>query len=155
MRFVLRLLFTCLGVLMFVWMAGATSHAQACSNKSARGIYGYSCSGSVGNVPFAGYGVVAGDGRGHWNGRGKVSFGGDIHTWTHNTRPEHPAVVNGDCTGSVTYEVTVDGYPAPDAHFDFVIVDDGFEVKGFPTDPGYAVTCQLILERDKTQRHGR
>jgi hypothetical protein len=55
--------------------------------------------------------------------------------------------VNPDCTGSVTYEVTVGGNSVPDAHFEFVIVDDGREVKGFPIDNGYAASCQLILER--------
>ena len=55
--------------------------------------------------------------------------------------------MNPDCTGSVTYEVTIAGQQAPDAHFEYVIVDDGREVKGFPVDNGYAVTCQLILEK--------
>ena len=55
--------------------------------------------------------------------------------------------MNPDCTGAVTYEVTVGGQPVPDAHFDYVIVDNGREVKGFPTDAGYAMSCQLILEK--------
>jgi hypothetical protein len=47
----------------------------------------------------------------------------------------------------VTYEITIAGQPAPDAHFEFVIVDNGGEVKGIPVDPGYAVSCQLIREK--------
>ncbi len=140
-----------------IFIASNVSYAQqACSNKSAKGTYGYTCNGFAANPfnnfaiePFAGYGVVIGDGRGQWNGQGKVSFNGSIHTWTHNTKKEAPATVNPDCTGSVTYAVTVDGYPIPDVHFEFVFVDDGREVDGFPVDTGYAVTCRLILQSGK------
>ena len=94
--------------------------------------------------PFSAYGVVTGDGRGQWNGYGKVSFNGAIASWTHNTRTDAPSTVNPDCTGSVTYAVTVGEYPVPDSHFEFVIVNAGQEIKGFPIDAGYAVSCQLI-----------
>jgi len=125
---------------------GQTTH-QACNLRSAEGAYGYSCSGAYQGQPFAGYGYVFSDGKGQWHGYGKVSLNGTVLPWTHNTRPNDPATVNPDCTGSVTYEVTIAGQPAPDAHFEYVIVDDGREVKGFPVDNGYAVTCQLIRER--------
>jgi hypothetical protein len=111
------------------------------------GAYGYSCSGAFQGQPFAAYGYVFSDGKGQWLGYGKVSLNGTILPWTHGTRANDPATVNPDCTGSVTYEVTVGGQPAPDAHFDYVIVDNGGEVKGFPTDQGYAVSCQLIREK--------
>ena len=126
-----------------------------CTNATAKGAYGYSCSGVAPNPfdnfnvePFAAYGVVTSDGKGQWNGYGKVSFNGALAPWTHNTRPNAPSIVNPDCTGSVTYEVTVGGYPVPDAHFEFVIVNSGREVKGFPVDAGYAVSCQLIQIRE-------
>ncbi len=126
----------------------------ACNLRSAMGPYGYSCSGVAPNPfnnfaiePFSAYGYVFGDGKGQWNGYGKVSFNGAIAPWTHNTRQGDPATVNPDCTGAVTYEVTVGGQPVPDAHFEYVIVDKGREVKGFSADAGYAVNCQLILEK--------
>jgi hypothetical protein len=137
------------------------AHAKAsCTNRSGVGTYGYNCGGVAPNPfkdgypvePFAGYGVVSADGKGQWNGYGKVSFNGKVVKWTHDTRPNDPSVVNHDCTGSVTYAVMItDGavtFPVPDAHFEFVIVDNGKEVKGFPVDPGYAVSCQLILTSD-------
>ena len=127
---------------------------ETCSNKTGKGIYGYSCTGVAPNPtkgfavePFAAYGVVTGDGEGQWSGHGKVSFNGAVLPWTHNTRKGDPSKVNPDCTGSVTYEVTVAGGAVPDAHFEFVIVADGHEIKGFPVDAGYAVSCQLILEK--------
>ena len=120
---------------------------RACNLRSAAGAYGYSCSGAYQGQPFAAYGYVDSDGKGQWHGYGKVSLNGTILPWTHNTRPNDPATVNPDCTGSVTYEVTIAGQPAPDAHFEYVIVDDGREVKGFPVDAGYAVSCQLIREK--------
>ncbi len=120
---------------------------KSCNLRSAEGAYGYSCSGSYGGQPFAAYGYVFSDGQGQWHGYGKVSLNGTILPWTHNTRPNDPATVNPDCTGAVTYEVTIAGQPAPDAHFEYVIVDNGHEVKGFPVDAGYAVSCQLIREK--------
>ena len=119
----------------------------ACNLRSAMGAYGYSCSGAYQGQPFAAYGYVFGDGKGQWHGSGKVSLNGTILPWTHNTRANDPATVNPDCTGSVTYEVTIVGQSAPDAHFDYVIVDNGREVKGFPIDQGYAVSCELIREK--------
>jgi len=139
--------------LLAMTMASAAQehHTYKCTNATGKGQFGYSCSGVAANPfdgfkvePFAAYGVVTGDGKGQWNGYGKVSFNGVIAPWTHNTRKDAPSTVNPDCTGSVTYEVTVSGYPVPDSHFEFVIVDGGREIKGFPVDTGYAVSCQLI-----------
>ena len=150
-----RIGFTLAVVFSLLLISATLASAQAsCSNKSAKGTYGYSCSGVAPNPanglkvePFAAYGVVTADGKGQWNGYGKVSFNGAVLPWTHDTH--EPAIVNPDCTGSVTYAVTVGGNPVPDAHFEFVIVDDGREIKGFPIDTGYAVSCQLILEKNK------
>lgn len=139
-------------VLSLVQFSIAQPPQNSCSNRSAKGTYGYNCSGFVGGQPFAAYGVVTGDGKGQWNGYGTVSLNGTILPWTHNTRPTEPATVNPDCTGAVTYAVTLGGQPAPDAHFQFVIVDDGREVKGFPADPGYAASCQLILEKNRGRK---
>ncbi|HZQ24045.1 MAG TPA: hypothetical protein VFA89_14740 [Terriglobales bacterium] len=135
-------------------LAQKPNHHNQCSNRSAVGRYGYNCSGvapnpfdSFATEPFAAYGMVTSDGTGQWNGYGKVSFNGNVQPWTHNTRLDGPSVVNSDCTGNVTYVVTVGGNPVPDAHFDFVITADGAKVEGFPTDAGYAVTCHLEAER--------
>lgn len=135
-------------------LAQAPPPNRACSIRSAMGPYGYNCTGVAPNPfnnfqvePFAAYGYVFGDGLGHWNGYGKVSFNGTVVPWTHNTRREAPGTINPDCTGAVTYAVTVGGQPVPDSHFEYVIVDNGREVKGFPVDPGYAVSCQMILEK--------
>ena len=133
--------------LLLAIAAFSQSPHQACNLRSAEGAYGYSCSGAFQGQPFAAYGYVFSDGKGQWHGYGKVSLNGTILPWTHNTRPNDPATVNPDCTGSVTYEVTIAGQQAPDAHFEYVIVDNGGEVKGFPVDAGYAVSCQLIREK--------
>jgi len=149
-----RVLLATLLILILSTAAFSQGASPRCNIRSAVGAYGYSCTGVAPNPfdgfkvePFAAYGYVFGDGAGQWNGYGKVSFNGAIARWTHNTRKTEPAVVNPDCTGSVTYEVTVGGVAVPDAHFEYVIVNNGAEVKGFPIDPGYAVSCQLILEK--------
>ncbi len=133
--------------LLLAAAAFGESPGAACNVRSATGAYGYSCSGAYQGQPFAAYGYVFSDGKGQWHGYGKVSLNGTILPWTHSTRPNDPATVNPDCTGNVTYEVTIAGQPAPDAHFDYVIVDNGRGVKGFPIDQGYAVSCQLIREK--------
>jgi hypothetical protein len=152
----LRLLLLALLVFSFATavFAQGPPPSPGCSVHSAMGPYGYSCSGVAPNPfnnfavePFAAYGYVFSNGAGQWNGYGKVSFNGTVVPWTHKTRSNDPAKVNPDCTGSVTYEVTVGGQQVPDAHFEYVIVDNGGEVKGFPVDQGYAVSCQLILEK--------
>jgi hypothetical protein len=136
-----------LSTLMLSIAAFGQTANPSCNLRSAAGAYGYSCSGAYQGQPFAAYGYVYGDGRGQWHGYGKVSLNGTILPWTHETRSSDPATVNPDCTGSVTYEITIAGQPAPDAHFEYVIVENGRELKGFPIDPGYAVSCQLILEK--------
>jgi hypothetical protein len=150
----LTTLFLAFLILLLATAALGQTPNPMCNIRSAMGAYGYNCSGVAPNPfdnfavePFAAYGYVFGDGRGQWHGYGKVSFNGAIAPWTHNTRPGAPGTVNPDCTGAVTYEVTVGGQPVPDAHFEYVIVDSGREVKGFPVDAGYAVSCQLILEK--------
>lgn len=147
-----RRVFAGVFALLLTGVLAAQPPQNSCSNRSTKGAYGYSCSGFVGGQPFAAYGIVTGDGKGQWNGYGSVSLNGTILPWTHNTRQTEPSTVNADCTGNVTYQVTVGGQPAPDAHFQFVIVDDGREVKGFAADPGYAANCQLILVRNKDKR---
>jgi hypothetical protein len=146
------------GISLVLLITGAAfsqvAPGRSCNIRSAMGAYGYSCTGVAPNPldnfqvePFAAYGYVFGDGTGQWNGYGKVSFNGTVLPWTHNSRPNAPGTVNPDCTGAVTYEVTVAGQPVPDSHFEYVIVNNGREVKGFPVDQGYAVSCQLILEK--------
>ncbi len=150
----LRLFRALLALAFLVGVLVPLNAQQVCSSKTAKATYGYSCTGVAPNPadgfkvePFAAYGVVVSDGKGPWNGHGKVSFNGVVMPWTHDTRSNEPAVVNSDCTGSVTYQITVGGTAAPDAHFEFVIVNDGLEVKGFPVDNGYAAACQLIRTR--------
>jgi hypothetical protein len=143
-----------LGLLFFTGLAVAQkpAHKQQCSNATAQGSYGFTCYGMAPNPfnnyaiePFAFYGIVTGDGKGQWNGStSKASFNGTIVSTTVNTRLDDPAVVNADCSGHVTYEMTAGGYPAPDAHFDFVIIENGDKIEGFPTDAGNTAVCHLI-----------
>ena len=76
------------------------------------------------------------------NGHGTVSLNRTMLPCTHNTRPAEASTVNTDCTGSVTYKVTLGAQSAPDAHFQFVIVDDGREIKRFPADTGLLFSAQ-------------
>jgi hypothetical protein len=82
--------------LLAVTVASAAQqhHPYKCTNATGKGHYGYSCSGVAPNPldgfatePFAAYGVVTGDGKGQWDGYGKVSFNGKlIVPWTNKSK---------------------------------------------------------------------
>jgi hypothetical protein len=128
-----------------------------CSNRMIKGTYGFTCTGTVAmsqtaNVPFAQVGVVTSDGRGHFEGPSTTNInGGFAPQYVSTTGPNaHSAVVNPDCTGTVTYEMysgnpntqdSVDLGPLP---ITFVVMDNGNQIRGMPTVPGFTVTCQLI-----------
>ena len=128
-----------------------------CSNKSIQGSYASTCTGTVvinqsTSMPIAIIGVVTSDGKGHFEGPATADFGGQfMPEYFSTTGPNaQPSVVNSDCTGTITYEMytanpisqdSVDLGPLP---IDFVVMDDGNQIRGMPTAPGYIVTCQLI-----------
>jgi hypothetical protein len=111
--------------------------------------YGFSCSGTIVAParlpspeflgPFAQVGQVSCDGRNTCSGTSRASFNGIIVS----ASVTGPYTVNSNGTGTVTY--TVAEFPPPDNVLPifFVITHDGRGIKGLPTLPGYAVTCDL------------
>jgi hypothetical protein len=132
--------------------------STACNFHRTEGAYGFTCAGSLnlgqGLVPVGAVGVVSGDGKGGFGGRGTLSTPLGSVPWRFNGA----ATMDADCFGRVSYDVNeIEAPPAsgnwtklPPALFDFAVVDDGSEILGsavLPAGTGDAVprlTCRLV-----------
>ncbi len=123
-----------------VFALGIIPRAQAgerreCSEASRQGSFGFTNTGT--NIalppplagPIAQIGRQTFDGRGNTHGTGTLSAHGNILRVT----VQGTYVVNPDCTGSLTLYVSPFGSTV---NVDFVIDDDGAEVRAVVTDPG-------------------
>jgi len=127
-------------VLVAVLILGITPRARAgepreCSTASLRGSFGFTNTGTNLAVPPPFAGPIAQIGRQTFDGRGNtqatttLSANGNIVRAT----AEGSYVVNPDCTGSLTLYVSPFGSTV---NADFVIDDDGAEVRAIITDEG-------------------
>ncbi|MDX6460522.1 MAG: hypothetical protein QOE55_4219 [Acidobacteriaceae bacterium] len=120
-------------LLGIVPMAQATEHRE-CSNATLQGSFGYTATGTLLSAPppFAGpFGEVGRqtfDGSGNTDATATLSANGNILKVT----IQGTYIVNPDCTGSFTLNVAPLGVTA---HADFVIDDDGVEIRVISTDP--------------------
>jgi hypothetical protein len=48
-----------------------------------------------------------------------------------------------DCTGTITYQQTINGQSVPDLHIAYVISKNGDSIDGIDTDPGAVFSCHL------------
>jgi hypothetical protein len=125
-------------LLGIVPMAQAADHRE-CSNATLQGSFGYTATGTLLSVPppFAGpFGEVGRqtfDGRGNTDATATLSANGNVQKVT----IQGTYIVNPDCTGSFTLNVSPLGVTA---HADFVIDDDGVEIRTIGTDPGVVET---------------
>ena len=122
--------------------AAAAMAGPSCNTNSIKGSFGVRCTGHITDGPLAG--PFAGVGRVECDGVDTCTITSGINSLGGLIVPisgAGPYTVNSDCTGEVTY-VT----PEADLHFAFVIVDHGRAVQGIQTDPGTAVTCELIAQ---------
>jgi len=123
-----------------VFVLGILSRAQAdehggCSNASLQGSFGFTNTGT--NIalppplagPIAQIGRTTFDGRGNTHATATLSANGNIFSVT----VQGTYVVNPDCTGSMTLDIAPFGSTV---NADFVIDDDGAEVRAIVTDAG-------------------
>ena len=128
-------------VLAAVFVLGLAPKARAgevkeCSNATLRGSFGYTSTGtllpSFVPPPFAGPFAEVGrqtfDGKGNTNATGTLSANGNIFS---RVTFEGTYTVNPDCTGSMTLSSSLGV-----SHADFVIDDDGTELRLLFTDSG-------------------
>jgi hypothetical protein len=129
-----------------VFVLGIAPGARAwqdkeCSNATLQGSFGYTSTGTLLDTyvppPFAGpFGEVGRqtfDGKGNTKATATLSANGNIQQVT----IEGTYKVNSDCTGSMTLNVSPLGATV---HADFVIDDDGAELRAIGTDSGLVET---------------
>jgi hypothetical protein len=120
---------------------------QACGNDAIRGTYSVVCTGYISpaanapQVPFSAIATIQGDFTGNITGGGKASIGGQIV----DQKVTGTAVMNGDCTGSISYTQKINGQSAPNLNIVFHVLDNGKELRGMSVDPGATLTCSLKL----------
>ena len=123
-----------------VFVLGIRPRAQAdehrgCSDASLQGSFGFTSIGTLLALPppFAGpFGEIGRqtfDGQGNTDGTATFSANGNIRRVT----MQGTYMVNPDCTGSMTLYVSPIGATVP---LDFVIDDDGAELRAIVTDAG-------------------
>jgi hypothetical protein len=127
-------------LMMFAGVAFAQEQSgkvKECSNATLHGSFGYTSTGTLLDTyvppplagPFAEVGRQTFDGRGNTEGTATLSANGNINKVT----IEGTYTVNADCTGSMTLNVSPLGVTV---HADFVIDDDGAELRAIVTDSG-------------------
>ena len=123
-----------------VFVLGIVSTAQAdekreCSSASLRGSFGFTSTGTLLALPpplagpFGEIGRQTFDGQGNTEATATSSTNGNINRVT----IQGTYVVNPDCTGSMTLLISPLGVTA---HLDFVIDDDGTEIRAIATGSG-------------------
>jgi hypothetical protein len=114
-----------------------SGRAKECSNATLRGSFGYTSTGTLLASyvppplagPFAEVGRQTFDGKGNTDATATLSANGNIVKVT----IEGTYTVNPDCTGSLTLNVSPLGATV---HADFVIGDDGAELRAIVTESG-------------------
>ena len=130
----LAIVFATVFVLGIVPRAQAGEHRE-CSNATLRGSFGFTSTGTLLALPpplagpFGEIGRQTFDGHGHTDATATLSANGNIVRVT----VVGTYVVNPDCTGSMTLSVSPIGATP---HLDFVIDDDGAELRAIITDAG-------------------
>ena len=121
-----------LGILPKAW---ADDH-RGCSDASLQGSFGFTSTGTLLALPpplagpFTEIGRQTFDGRGNTDATATLSANGNIVS---GVTLQGTYLVNPDCTGSMTLFVSPIGVTS---HVDFVIDDDGAELRAIITDAG-------------------
>jgi hypothetical protein len=137
----------CAMILVIGLLLLSPSWGQSCSNATIHGTYALTCSGYVSpaanapQLPFSAIGAIKIEYNGSAAGTAKASLGGAILDQV----VSGIAVVNADCTSTVSYDQKLNGQPAPKLNIVAHILDDGKEIRGMSVDPGSTMLCSLRL----------
>ncbi len=130
--------------------AQAAEHKD-CSVATLQGGFGFTSTGTLLSLPaplagpFGEVGRQTFDGQGNTDATATLSANGNVNRVT----IQGTYVVNPDCTGSMTVVIAPLGVTA---HLDFVIDDDGSEVRAIATGPG---TIETRVYRKQFERGRR
>jgi hypothetical protein len=136
---------------LFVAPSAAQARDQEkCSTRTTTGKYVVVCNGfltpapNAPLVPAKELAVSVADRNGTFTGAGTISVGGTILQQTVKGTEQ----INPDCTGTITYQQTINGQPGPPLDITFVVSQDGDTIDGLVTDPGAVFACRLTRSRD-------
>lgn len=116
-----------------------------CTTRTTRGFWAYTCDGYLAPAPAASLqparilGTCTASKDAVWDCEGSVNLGAGILPQTLKGQ----AIVNANCTGTISYKQTIFGGAAPDLNIRYVVLDDGDVIKGLPTDQGQVLSCVL------------
>ena len=132
---------TAICIVILAEVASAQSN-HACTNSATAGKYSVACSGWTTGpggslVPIKQVGVATGDRSGFWTGATTINIAGQ--TIIPNATVSGQAVVNADCTGTITYNK---GTPS-ELNINFVVNPKTDEILGLTTDKGSVISCEL------------
>jgi hypothetical protein len=141
----------CLFVQM-LFLAANAAGAPHCSARTTVGRYLVVCEGFLSPapnsplVPARQLATVSADASGTFKSSdGILTLGGIVLQsaviGTGLTKP--------DCTGSITYQQTINGQAAPDLHISYVVSKNGDEIDGIILDPGSVFSCHLTRIADE------
>jgi hypothetical protein len=138
------LIFTC------ALLAGSALAQDKCSVRTTHARYGTTCQGFVSTgpgqplAPYTLLGTCTGDAHGFFTCQGTQSFGGFVVP----ALDEGQGTVNPDCTGQITYN---QGTPS-ELDINFLVLNDGKELRGMLQNSGSAVQCDLVrMDKDSDQ----
>jgi hypothetical protein len=123
---------------------------RGCSNASLQGSFGFTSTGTILALPlplagpFGEIGRQTFDGRGNTDATATISANGNIFRIT----VQGTYAVNPDCTGSMTLYVSPFGNTV---NADFVIDDDGTELRAMVTDAG-AIETRVYKKQFRQDR---
>ena len=115
---------------------------SSCDQRTTTGAWMFRCEGEL-PVPdptaARSLGTCTATRDAFWNCTGDVNLGGAIIAQTFQGQAHN----NADCTGTIHYEQTLGGQPAPALDINYLILDGGDTIWGLPLNSGGVLTCTL------------
>jgi hypothetical protein len=130
-------------------LANSAVAQDKCSVRTTHARYGTTCQGFVSTgagqplAPYTLLGTCTGDAHGFFTCQGTQSFGGFVVP----ALDEGQGTVNTDCTGQITYN---QGTPS-ELDINFLVLNDGKELRGMLQNSGSVVQCDLVRMGDTDQ----
>jgi hypothetical protein len=131
----------CLAAVLSLLMSLAFG-GSSCDQRTTTGSWMFRCEGEL-SVPdptaARSLGTCTATRDAFWNCTGDVNLGGAIIAQTFLGQAHN----NADCTGTIHYETTLGGQPAPPLDIKYLILDGGDTIWGLPLNSGGVLTCTL------------
>lgn len=142
--------FASLALVALILGLAAQAFAQQCSTRTTAGKYAVVCDGFLSPAPGAPLlpakqlTTATADRYGNFTGTGTISIGGTILQQTAAGTEQ----LNPDCTGTITFQTTINGHPGPPLDITFFVSQNGDTIDGLIVDPGTVFACKLTRTKD-------